>query len=240
MAVIEADRFSTPLYTVSEASHYLGVPDSTFRTWAKGSVRHFPQRRDVRGEPVVTTVEAESPRSASVPFVGLAEGLVLAAIRRSGVPLQRIRPALDLLRDELGIDHVLASKSLYTDGAELLYDFAEQAGDSPEAASARQLVVVRHGQHVFNEVVDHYLQRVEFAPDRYAQVIMLPGYGQAEVVADPRRGFGQPTFKRGGARVEDALGMFWAGESLAQVSLEYGVPESELEDALRVASRHAA
>jgi len=60
------------------------------------------------------------------------------------------------------------------------------------------------------------------------------------VVADPRRGFGQPTFKRGGAKVEDALGMFWAGESLADVAAEYGVPESELEDALRVSSRRAA
>jgi uncharacterized protein (DUF433 family) len=135
---------------------------------------------------------------------------------------------------------VLASKSLYTDGAELLYDFAEQSGDSPEAASARQLVVVRHGQHVFNEVIDQYLHRVDFASDAYAQVIQLPGYGAAEVVADPRRGFGQPTFKRGGAKVEDALGMFWAGESLADVAAEYGVPESELEDALRVASRRAA
>jgi uncharacterized protein (DUF433 family) len=56
-------------------------------------------------------------------------------------------------------------------------------------------------------------------------------------VIDPRRGFGQPTFVAGGARVEDALGMFLSGESLATVSAEYGVPENELEDAVRVASR---
>jgi hypothetical protein len=31
--------------------------------------------------------------------------------------------------------------SLYTDGAEALYDFAERAGDTPEARSARELVV---------------------------------------------------------------------------------------------------
>ena len=238
--VTDIDRFGTPLYTITEASHYLGVPDSTFRTWAKGYVRRSADRHVVRGGPIVTTLEGQSSRSASIPFVGLAEALVLAAIRKAGVPLQRIRPVLDLLREELGVDHVLASKSLYTDGAELLYDFAEQSGDSPEAASPRQLVVVRHGQHVFNEVIDQYLHRVDFASDGYAQVIQLPGYGVAEVVADPRRGFGQPTFKRGGAKVEDALGMFWAGESLADVAAEYGVPESELEDALRVASRRAA
>ena len=38
------------------------------------------------------------------------------------------------------------------------------------------------------------------------------------VVADIRRGFGQPTFKHGGARVEDVLGLFYAGESAATVA----------------------
>ena len=44
--------------------------------------------------------------------------------------MQRIRPALDLLQRELGIEYVLASRSLDTDGAELLYDFAEREGDT--------------------------------------------------------------------------------------------------------------
>jgi uncharacterized protein (DUF433 family) len=135
---------------------------------------------------------------------------------------------------------VLASKALYTDGAEVLYDFAKHTSEPAEAEGVRRLVVARTGQHVFNEVVEQYLRRIEFASDGYAQVIELPGYTVAEVVVDPRRGFGQPTFRRGGARVEDALGMFLAGESLATVAAEFGVPESQMEDALRVATRQAA
>jgi uncharacterized protein (DUF433 family) len=233
------DCFETPLYTLAEAARYLGVPVSTFATWARGYVRRPPLRPEVLGDAIVTAAPARAKGDASVPFVGLAEGLVLAAIRRSGVPLQRIRPALSRLRDELGIEHVLASKALYTDGAELLYDFAEQAGDTPEARGARELVVVRHGQHVFSEVVDEYLKRVTFADDGYAQVIQLPQYRRAEVVADPRKGFGQPTFVRGGARLEDVLGSFHAGEDLDVVAREYGVPPTELEDAIRVASLQA-
>ncbi len=61
----------------------------------------------------------------------------------------------------------------------------------------------------------------------------------ANVVVSWRRGFGQPVFRRGGARVEDALGMFWAGESLATVAEEYGIPDDQLEEAVRVASRTA-
>ena len=116
------------------------------------------------------------------------------------------------------------------------YDFAERS-HGPGDEDARELVVVRHGQYVFNEVVDQYLKRIEFAEDDDAELIRLPGYREATVVVDPRRGFGQPIFGDGGARVEDALGMFWAGESLADVAVEYGVPEPQLEGALRVATR---
>ena len=235
----EVDRFGTPLYRVSEAAEHVGVPEATFATWVKGYIRRFEGSQAVYGEPVVTRVPA--PRgSASIPFIGLAEAHVLAAIRRSGVPLQRIRPALAWLQNELGLAYALASRSLYSDGAEVLYDFAEQEGDTVEARSARQLVVVRNGQRVFNDVVDGYLQRMEFGRDGYAEVIHLPRYAMADVVVDPRRGFGQPTFTVGGARVEDALELFRAGESLATVSAEFGVPVEQLEAAVRVATRLAA
>lgn len=123
------DRFTVPLYSVAEAALHIDVPVSTFRSWTHGWAHRGRGRRRVTSEPIVTTL----PRDAgvSVPFVGLAEAHALAAIRRSGVPLQRIRPALQRLHDELGIEHVLASRSLYTDGAEVLYDFAESQGGHP-------------------------------------------------------------------------------------------------------------
>lgn len=36
--------------------------------------------------------ENDRRREPSIPFVGLSEALVLAAVRKSGVPMQRIRP----------------------------------------------------------------------------------------------------------------------------------------------------
>ena len=103
-----------------------------FRSWARGYVRRSPTRPDVTGEAIVTALPAHDA-DPTIPFIGLAEGVVLAAIRRYGVPLQRIRPALDVLRAELGIDHALASRRLYTDGAELLYDYADQQGEPVSA-----------------------------------------------------------------------------------------------------------
>jgi len=236
------NRFTVPLYTVSEAAHYLNVPRSTFSTWAHGYQRQPQGRREVIQKSVVTALDHDGrgTRAPSVPFIGLAEGLVLAAFRRRGVPLQKIRPALRVLAEGIGLEHALASRSLYTDGAEVLYDYAGRQGNTPEARSARQLIVVRNGQGVFNEIIEDYLHRITYGADNYAQVIRLPQYEKAEVVADPARSFGRPIFSRGGARVEDALQLFWAGEDLHTVAAEFGVPEPELEDALRATSRRAA
>ena len=60
------------------------------------------------------------------------------------------------------------------------------------------------------------------------------------MVADPFRSFGSPIFERGGARVDDVLHRFWAGDSLEELAAEYRVPAEQLEGVLRVASRRAA
>ena len=58
--------------------------------------------------------------------------------------------------------------------------------------------------------------------------------------AGANRAFGSPTFQRGGARVDDVLERFWAGESIDELTEEFGVPADQLEDVLRAASRRAA
>lgn len=85
---------------------------------------------------------------------------MLTAMRRSGVTLQRIRPALERLDEQFGLAHALASRRLYTDGAEVLYDYAETGDDRTAARAARELVVVRSGQRMLNEIVAAYLQRL--------------------------------------------------------------------------------
>jgi len=229
------DRFDDPLYSLAEASRYLGLSDSTFRSWARGYDVRVKGRR-VTGKPVITALGTPGQRGASIPFVGLAEGYALTAIRESGVPLQRIRPALEQLNHEMGIGHALASQRLFTDGAEVIFDYAQKV-DPGGANAVRDLVVVRHNQRVFAEVVENYLERITWGPDGYAIAIPLPGFTQAQVVADVRRGFGQPTFAHGGARLEDVISLFDAGEPIATVAEEFGLTGLEVEDALRQRNR---
>lgn len=226
---------------MAEAARIVDVPASTFRTWARGRLVKPQEGAEAYGGPIITSVKLP-PRSKlrSIPFVGLTEAMVLVAIRKSGVPMQRIRPALEELKKGLGIQHALASKRLYTDGAELLFDYSASHPDSQVARVTRQLVVVRNNQHVFSDIIEEYLQRFEYAGDGYVRLIRVPGYEQAEVVVDPYRSAGAPIFVRGGCRVKDVLYRYHSGETVRELTMEFGVPAAHVEDAIRVASRRAA
>jgi uncharacterized protein (DUF433 family) len=223
-------RFTEPLYTLTEAARFLAVPPSSFATWAEGYVRHFHGRPSVVKDPVITAFDGArgAPR---VPFVGLSEAMVLAAFRRSGLPLQRIRPAVRILQEQIGLDYALASQRVYSDGAEILYDFAERY-DEDEIGT---LVVVRSGQHVFRDVVADYLQRISYDEDGWARRLVLPITKRKLIAVDPWRGFGQPMFLHGGAPLDSVLARIRAGEPLEDVAADFEVPQEDVQEALRAA-----
>lgn len=161
---------------------------------------------------------------------------MLSSFRRAGVPLQRIRPAVDALTKEIGIEHALASERLYTDGAEVLFDYASKH----QEREVMDLVVVRTQQRQFSEVVKGYLKRIQYGGDGWADSVRLPAYENAEVIVDPKVAFGLPLVVKGGARVEDLVDRFQAGDSVAEIAADFGVPASQVEDVIRVATRAVA
>jgi uncharacterized protein (DUF433 family) len=216
-------RVSRALFTLREGAAYLDVALSTLHQWARP-----------RDAAPLLTIFPRAGRPATLPFVGLAEAFVLNALRRAGVPMQRIRPAVALLSREIGLDHALASRRVYTDGAEVIYDYANHSDD--EAL----LTVVRTGQEHLADVIRAYLQPITYGDDGWVERMRLPAYAAANVVVDPHRAFGQPVVTDGGARVEDLVDRFQAGDSAAEIADDFGVPLAGVEDVLRVALRRAA
>lgn len=216
-------RRARALFTLQETAAYLDLPASTLHAWARPS----------DAAPLVT-VFPRAGRTATVPFVGFAEAYVLSALRRAGVPMQRIRPAVARLESEIGLEHALASKRVYTDGAELVFDYAEESDDEA------MLAVVRTGQRQFEQIIRGYLERITYGSDGWAARLRLPAYATAEVVVDPSQAFGQPLVVHGGARVEDLVDRFQAGDGLDEIAHDFAVPRNEVEDVIRVALRVGA
>jgi uncharacterized protein (DUF433 family) len=166
-----------------------------------------------------------------VPFVGLAEAFILGAFRSAGVPMQRIRPAISWLQDNMGLSQALASERLKTDGAEVLWDYAAQ---NDEADLVEGLVVIRNGQQVFRPVVKDYLRCVTYK-DGWARIINV-GRGKVDVTVDPWMNGGQPTVIRRGIAVADILSRVRAGESSRTVASDYGLRPAEITALLELAA----
>jgi len=231
------DHLSTPIYTLNEAANLVGIRPATLRSWARG--RDFPAADGtlLHSDALVSDVGPKGPRRPTLPFVGLAEAAFLAAVRKTGVPMQRIRPALERLQTELKLDHALASRSLYTDGAELLLKVGAETGASERDM---EFIVVRNNQGVFTPVVLEYLSQVTFGPSGYAEAIRLPKFGEADVIVDPRFGFGQPVLQSNGVQVASILERFAAGESISSLADDFATEGSVIEQLVRASRAVAA
>lgn len=131
------------------------------------------------------------------------------------------------------MEHPLASRHLLTDGAEIFFRYLRTEHQNELVTL---LNVSRGGQVVFDEVVERYLRRVDWASDDYAERLWPAGRDEG-VVIDPRRGFGQPIIARRGIRVEDVVHRLAAGEPKAVVADDFGLEHTEVEAAERFRSR---
>jgi uncharacterized protein (DUF433 family) len=211
------------------------MPPSTTASWAKGYTKHFPNRRPVQQAPVITCLDERGAGRLRVPFIGLVEATVVQAFRQTGLPLQRIRKALDVLAEEGELPHALASHRLYTDGAQVLYDYANTSGDK----ALRLLTVVHSGQRVFHEVIAEYLKLITFE-DTWATGLILPITTDPILHVQPTVASGDPLFVHGGAPLTAVLSRAKAGEPAGSLAEDYGVPLADIEEALQAVAPQAA
>jgi len=212
-----AREYLVPMYSQSNVAQIVRAAPSTINRWAIGDSSH---------PPLITVTS--SGQGLTVPFVGLAEAFVLNAFRKAGLPMQRIRPAVEILKHGMGVEHALANNLLLTDGSEILY----RDGDDLD----RRLVVLRSGQAVFNEVVTDYLKSIDFANSGYAKALRLPQYPSLDVRVDPTINGGRPTLAGRGIAIDDVLGRIRAGEEPSSVAYDYDLDRDDVMMLNRIAA----
>ena len=219
-------RFTTPLYTVDEAARFLRIPRTTLADW----VRERPDAPSV-----VTSIAQPHRGDPTIPFIGLAEGLVARAFRDTGLPMQYIRKALTRLAEDLGgregLVHALASDRIKKHGAQLLHQWGDELSAYTEIVSR---------PYVFSPIGESGLERVQFARDGWATRLTLPLTREPVVEVDPERAFGQPIFIRGGARLVDVIERFRAGENLGDLAYDFEVEPDDVLDVIRALLPDAA
>jgi uncharacterized protein (DUF433 family) len=216
-------RFTEGLLNLAEAGRYLRIARQTFHRWARGYER---------GEPLIH-VRPTSAEGLPVTFIALAEAHVLDALREAGVRPQKIRPALEQLKEEFGRDYVLVARELATDGVEVLWDFSK-------TEAGRELIAGDTGQVVIREIVEDYMSYIAWDADGYPLELELRHWLPSKVTVDVRRSFGQPIFAGTGVRVADVAGMMKAGENAETVAEEFGLEIGDVRTAARILLGRAA
>lgn len=205
-------RFDVPLYSISEAAMHLRMSDETLRRWvARGDLLH--------------SLTPETPRSARLPFIAMAEAQFYLQLRRDGLSLQSITAGMAVARRELG-DRFLVRGVLAHDGKDVLLNL-------PDREAASEWIRARDMQGGLPGVIERGLTHITWGPDDLPQRVRLVAYEGADVIIDPRFVFGQPMVADRGVRTEDILQMFLAGDSVHDVAAEFRVPVQVVESIVR-------
>lgn len=213
---MSSDHYSTPILTARETARYLGMPESTLDAWLLARGR----------TPLVHAVSPERRGWPRVPFVGVIEAYVLRALRDLGLPMDAIRDAAALVREEFDDPYALARHRIVTDGVAI---FVKAADESYVHAANRQLAIP--------EILEAHLRSIEWDADGNATRLHLHHFpAAADVIIDPRFGWGSPVLGQSKVRVEDLVDLWRQGERFTTIASEYDLGVDVVEDVLRRAA----
>jgi uncharacterized protein (DUF433 family) len=210
------DPQRNPLLTARETARYLKMPESTLDNWIAQPA----------GEPLVHAVAPERRGWPRVPFVGVIEAYVLRSLRQMGMSMRDIRLAAGIVRSELRDPYALAQHRIATDGVALFVRLADAS-----------IIHVRDQQIAIGEVIAGYLTYITWDEEGLPTRLHLPQYPKdAEVIIDPRFGWGAPVLAATKTPVEAIVQLWRTGEEMAEIADEYGLSPATVENVLRQAA----
>jgi uncharacterized protein (DUF433 family) len=220
------------LYGLGQVDRILGLRSGTARRWIEGYSR---------GGKTYPPVIREAPTGSEIATWGeFVETRLLAEYRDAGVPLIRMRPAIEALRAEVGTQYPLASARTWLDveGRELVRRVQDEVGLDRHLA----LVVVRTGQRVldWSRPAEKFRRSVVWTSERQdAQPRLIrPVQDLEDVVIDPLRGFGEPVVR--GVPTEVIAELVRAGDSPSMIAELYELPRDQVDAAVRYELLRAA
>jgi uncharacterized protein (DUF433 family) len=207
------ERLTVPAYRVFEAARYARTSPQTIGNWEelRGNKRGVVSARDNR---------------EGLSYLQLIEVGVVAAMRKSGVSLKKIREAREYLCEEFESDFPFARYRFKTDGKALLMDYDQLA----KSDKNKLLELNESGQLAWNEVLSGLLHEFEY--DTEIETVLrwrVAGY-DSPVRLDPRVAFGAPHVNGIATWI---LGERWkSGESVPDIAEDYVLSRSAVMAAL--------
>lgn len=204
-------RLYLPVHSVADAARYAGTKAATVSRWHHGVGRLSP---------------ALPGRSKRTPlsYLQLVEVAMVAAFRREGVSLQRIRKAREFLRQHLGCQYPFTTRRFYTEGKHILIELRDQL---PEVQSL--VLADKSGQIVWSPFLGERFSQFEYQGDLVIR--WYPAGIDSPVVIDPLVAFGSPSVR--GIPTWALRGRYIAGESVECIADDFNLPVDSVIKALQ-------
>src|SRR5215208_6822579 len=212
----EHPSVTRPLYSFAEADRIAKVSPNTSRRWLKGYEFLYGEQR--RAMPPVTPGRGEQD---AVSFVDLMEVAAISKLRQKGFSYRRIRQLNSYCRVELKVPRPLVTERFKIVGEDIFLaaDFGVLLNVGREA-----------GALAWREVLEPFLEDVEYENDVARR--WWPLGRDHKVVVDPDYGFGLPVVEGIGVRTEIIAERREAGDSIEEITYDFGVTPDQIEDAL--------
>lgn len=218
------DPREIPAYPLSEVAKYLGLPNSTLRSWCIGQ----PYRTKTGKERFFAPLLRLADSTGMLSYSNFVEAHVLRALRRQ-ISLPKIREALiRILADDPKRAHPLAEYQFATVGVDLFIEHA-----------SKLINVTRAGQLGLRECLEGYLRRIKRDPaGNVTTLYPLPGgkplLDWPETVSmNPRVAFGRPVIASTSIPTSTIAKRITAGETIPQLAEDYERSTDEIFEAVR-------
>lgn len=206
-------RLYLPAYSVSDTAKYAGTHAQTVAYWHYGGGRLGP---------ALPGRERRKPLS----YLEAVEVAFVATFRALRVSLQRIRKARDYFAQNFHEEFPFATLRLQTEGHHVLLDMLEV---EPDAQIRGLIIADAHGQVAWQPMVGERFAQFDYE-NGLAVRWYVAGRG-SPVLIDPRVSFGAPAIR--GIPTWALKGRCMAGETLADISEDFALEPSDVEEALR-------
>lgn len=170
------------IYEVPEAARLISVNPAQLRRWVR------PAGAD--GSSLIQLDYAKEDGRVAMSFHDLVETFIIARMLERGIKYSTIRKARHILAERFRTLHPLARQEIAVDRKSIYLLFRHDESECIED--------VVEGQFEIPEVVSHFLDRIEYGPDRLA----LRWRWNDRIVIDPARRFGAPMVDRVGITTE--------------------------------------
>jgi len=230
------DPREQPAYPLDIAFRLLLLPRSTLKAWVFGARWKQKENGHFRWrtfEPLITPPDRSDPHRM-LSFVNLVEAHVLKAVRRKHyVQMDKVRDAIERLKQRYETEHPLADVDLLAGGGDL---FLSEYGGLLNLTMSEQ--VAMDFLRIYLERIDRQVQKaIRLFPFVRAPIVIgkkvFDPSPNRTIVIDPYTSFGRPVIVGTGIPTEAIAQRFWGGDSIEDLIKDFGRTEAEIQFALR-------